>query len=524
MEAVWLGSAFVFGLLAHRLGMPTLIGYLCAGFFIAGVTPFLPVADPQTDTLSHIAHAGVLLLLFSVGLKLDVRQIVKPEIAGTGMAHMLFSVLIYAPVIHYVFSVAWHNALLLSCMLAFSSTVLAALVLESKQELRAFHGRIAIGILIVQDLVAMGLMSATAGTLPSIWALGLLLLPLCRPLLYLIMDWCEHDERLILFGLILALVAGGMGFHALGLSGELGALVMGALCAKHDKAGDLSKTLWSFKEVFLVGFFLTIGLNGMPTLNDVLFAALMVSLLPLQALVFFIVLTRFKLKARSAFLSSVTLTNFSEFGLIAAAMIMPEYLVPLALCVAFSFVISAPLNRYAHPLFDRIEHHLTRFETEGYHPDEEPVSTGEATTLIMGMGKMGRSAYREVSRHGGDVIGFDSDSAKATRLSQEGMVVVYADAEHANFWQSLSLGKLEHVILAMDCPDAALIATNGLRKAGFEGVITAHAEHKKHARQLLRAGATDSHVTVEDAGKGLASAAIDALSISTPEQDPPHVR
>ena len=131
MEAVWLGSAFIFGLFAHRLGMPTLIGYLCAGFFIAAATPLLPIADPQTDTLSHIAHAGVLLLLFSVGLKLDVKQIVKPEIAGTGIAHMLFSVIIYAPIIHFVFGKNWETALLLSSALAFSSTVLAALVLES---------------------------------------------------------------------------------------------------------------------------------------------------------------------------------------------------------------------------------------------------------------------------------------------------------------------------------------------------------------------------------------------------------
>lgn len=508
MEAVWLGSAFIFGLLAHRLGMPALIGYLCAGFFIAGVTPLLPIADPQTQTLSHIAHAGVLLLLFSVGLKLDVKQIVKPEIAGTGLAHMLFSVAVYGPVIHYFFGKPWETSLLLSGALAFSSTVLAALVLESKQELRAFHGRIAIGILIVQDLIAMGLMSATSGTLPSPWAISLLLLPFFRPVLFWLMDLCEHDERLILFGLILALVAGGMGFHALGLSGELGALVMGALCAQHEKAGDLSKMLWSFKEVFLVGFFLTIGLNGMPGMEDVLFALAMVALLPIQAVVFFVVLTRFKLKARSAFLSSVTLTNFSEFGLIVAAIAFPEYLVPLALCVAFSFVLSAPLNRYAHPLFDRIEHLLKPFEREGRHPDEEPVTTGNASTLIMGMGKMGRSAYREVDSHGGTVIGFDSDSAKVSQLTKKDYNVVYADAEHANFWQSLALGELKHVILAMDCPDAALIATKGLRKAGFNGVITAHAEHKKHAQTLLKAGANESHVTVEDAGKGLAADAV----------------
>jgi predicted Kef-type K+ transport protein len=152
---------------------------------------------------------------------------------------------------------------MLSVALTFSSTVLAAKILESRRELRAFHGRVAIGVLIVQDLIALVVMSLASGRAPSPWALLVFLLPLLRPLLYRLLDRSGHEELLVLLGLMLALVVGGEGFEAVGLSSELGALAFGVLLAKHPRANELSDSLWSVKEVFLVGFFLQIGIGGL---------------------------------------------------------------------------------------------------------------------------------------------------------------------------------------------------------------------------------------------------------------------
>ncbi|MDZ7770461.1 MAG: cation:proton antiporter [Woeseiaceae bacterium] len=156
---------------------------------------------------------------------------------------------------------------MLAIALAFSSTVLAAKLLEERRELGTFHGRTAIGILIVQDIIALVVLGVWSGQAPNAWALLLLALPLARPVLHWLLDFAGHDELLILMGMLLALVVGGMGFSAMGLSSEIGALLMGALLSNHDRATELSESLWSLKENFLVGFFLQIGMSGLPDLD-----------------------------------------------------------------------------------------------------------------------------------------------------------------------------------------------------------------------------------------------------------------
>ena len=504
-EVIWISFAYIMGLAVRQIGLPSLIGYLGAGFAIYQFGGLVGISENSSAALNHLAHIGVLLLLFTVGLKLNVKKILKAEVIGTAIFHFFISAMIFAPAIYYVTGMDWSIALMLSVSLSFSSTVLAAKVLEGKSELKAFHGRITIGILIIQDLLAMTFMSIASGEVPSVWAFGVFALPLLCPFFYKIMDWSGHDEMLILAGLLLALVFGGAGFHAVGLSGELGALVMGALIAGHPKSSELSEKLWGLKEVFLIGFFLSIGMSGLPDANAWVFALTVVALLPLQALIFFGLLIAFKLKARSAFLTSISLTNFSEFGLIVAAVVMPEWTVPLALAVSLSFIISAPLNRFAHPIFDRLERHLEKMERNVRHPDEEPITLGSATVLIMGMGRVGRAAYNAVAMTNNNVVGLDSDQDKMIRLHEEGYNTLYADAEHGNFWATMDLSKLESCILALNCPEACKFAARKLRKYGYTGYIVAHTLYEDDAQAIELAGADKTYLTMSEAGEGLAS-------------------
>lgn len=509
MEYIWIGLAFVFGLIVRQTGLPSLIGYLCAGFMITVLADNQLIILPEhhKSTLEHIAHYGILLLLFMVGLKLNVKKVVKSEVIGTGVIHFAISTFVFAPIIMFCFDTDFSTSVLLAIFLGFSSTVLAAKVLESKSELKAFHGRVAIGILIIQDLMALIIMAISSGKIPSIWALGLLALPFLKPVFYWMLDKSGHDEMLLLCGIVLGVIVGGAGFQAVGLSGELGALAIGALIANHSKSAELSEKLWGIKEILLTLFFLTIGLNGLPSMSDLQFAFLMTALLPLQAVLFFALLVAFKLKSRSAFLASLSLTNYSEFGLILVAAMMPEYTVAIALCVAFSFVVSAPLNRFAHPLFDKLEKDLSKFERQCVHPDEVPVSLGDATVLILGLGRVGRAALKSIIKlpNAPVVIGLDSDQEKVTELEQKGYNVKYADAEHGNFWGSLDLTKLNSCILAIRCPESCKVAATKLREHGFQGTIVAHARHRDEALAIKEAGADETYLTYEEAGLGLAA-------------------
>lgn len=503
IEALWLTLAFTAGMLVRPLGLPPLVGYLLAGFALGAIGNSGELAG-HSDALTHIAHLGVLLLLFTVGLKLKLGNLLRIEIIGGGLLHFTISVAVFLPALLIGLGLELRHAFLLAVALSFSSTVLAAKVLEEKRELRAFHGRVAIGILIVQDLIALAVMSIAGDHSPSLWALLLLALPLLRPLLYYLLDRVGHQELLLLFGLLLALAAGGAGFQALGVSAELGALLFGVLLSSHPRAKELSDSLWSIKEIFLVGFFLQIGLSGLPDAEAMRFALILMAVLPLKGILFLLLLILFRLRARSAFLSGLALTNYSEFGLIVASVVLPQWLVPLALTVAASFIVSAPLNRAAHPLYERLARRLIPLERRQHHPDEQPLSLGDARILVMGMGRAGSAAYDYLRQQETRIIGLDSDPTKLRDHRDAGRRVLFADGEDAAFWERLQMDHVEAVILTMSDIEAKVIAAQKLRKRGFAGTIAAHTMHQDEADAILAAGADKAFLTMSQVGVGLA--------------------
>lgn len=510
-EAIWIATAFVLGLAVRPLGLPPLVGYLAAGFALsaAGVS--------GGALLEQVAHLGVLLLLFSVGLKVRLRNVVRPEVWASALAHLAISGVVLGAALHALFGLAWQTALVAGIALGFSSTVVAAKVLEEKGELRAFHGRVAIGILIVQDIVAVALLSAVDAHAPSPLLLALLGLPLLRPLLHRLLEASGHGELLVLYGLLLALALGGLGFEYLGLSAELGALVLGAMLADHPRAGELADGLWSLKEVFLVGFFLQIGMAGIPGAQSLLIAGLLALLLPAKAALFFLLLVRLRLRARSAFLAGLGLATYSEFGLVVAQLLRDkgwlgaQWLVLFALTVALSFVIATPMNRMAHALYERWERRLCAFESPTRHPDDEPISLGSAQILIMGMGRVGTGAYDFLTGRRLRVVGMDSDPGKVHKHVHAGRRVLYADAEDSGFWQRLDTGGLRAVLLAMPDLEAKKIAATRLRRHGYRGLVTATNMYPEEVDVILAAGVDSTFNYFEEAGVGFAEHAWEAL-------------
>ncbi len=501
---LWIVLAFFLGLIARHAGLPPLVGYLAAGF---GLSAYGVEDDPL---LEHVAHAGVLLLLFSVGLKLRISSLIRAEVLAGSVLHMAINAIIVGLLFYFVAGMRLETALMFAVALSFSSTVVAAKILESKKELRAFHGRTAIGILIMQDLVAVAFLSLAGAQTPSVWALTLLLLPLLRPLIHRLLELSGHDELLVLYGLVLALVVGGASFEHFGLSSELGALLLGVLLADHKRATEMSNALWSLKEVFLVGFFLQIGMSGQLTLEIVGLALLISLLLPLKALLFFVILLLFKLRARTAFLTGLSLATFSEFGLIVANLglkngwLEPQMMVLLAITVAISFALAAPLNRYAHALYSHLETRLQPFESERRHPDDEPLHLGNSHIMIMGMGRVGTGAYDFLSSRKLRLIGLDSDMGKVEVHRKAGRRVLYADAEDPGLWHNLDLTGIEAILLAMPDLEANTIAARQLRQRGYQGFVSATTLFPEDLEKIKSAGADAAYNFYDEVGVGFA--------------------
>ena len=180
-DLYWLGPALVSGVLAVRFGLPPLVGYLIAGFVLNAL------GFNDHVKLTAIGNLGVTLLLFTIGLKLDVRSLLRPVIwAGTTL-HMLAVIVIFGTGLYWlsltglaIFAeVDFRIALLIGFALSFSSTVFAVKVLEEKGEYTSRYGQLAIGVLIMQDIFAVLFLAVSAGKIPSPWAFALLgLIPL----------------------------------------------------------------------------------------------------------------------------------------------------------------------------------------------------------------------------------------------------------------------------------------------------------------------------------------------------------
>lgn len=509
--ALWLGGAFVLGFSVRQLGLPPLVGFLLAGF------AFRALGFEVDNIIETLSHIGVLILLFVVGLKVRLLTLIRPEVWATGLVHMGLFVLIVSYLLITQSGIALSPAAGLAAGLAFSSTVVAATMLENRRELRSFHGRVAIGILIVQDLVAVAILASDGSHKPSVYAAGLLALPLLRPLFTRLLDKIGHDELLVLYGMVLALTFGGWGFEAVGLSPELGALVMGTLLADHPKAKELGDVLWGIKEFLLVGFFLSIGLAGLPTLDMIGISLLLMLLIPVKTALFIFLLVLFGLRARTAFLAALSLASFSEFGLIVTksyvsqGMLDPDWLIIAAVTVSFSFVLVAPLNRAAHSIYEWLEPLLSRFEGRRRHPDDQPVSLGSAEYVIVGMGRIGTAAYDYLHAEVKAVVGLENDPGKLGRHLNTGRRVVYADAEDPGFWHRLNIDRISAFLLALPDVEAKILAAEQLRARGFSGLITATHIYSDEQDRICQAGCDFTYNNFAEAGVGFASHTYEVL-------------
>jgi predicted Kef-type K+ transport protein len=500
---------------ARLVGLPPLVGYLVAGFVLFGF------GVEANATLREFSEMGVTLLLFSIGLKLRVSGLLMPQIWAVASLHMGAAVLFLAGALYLLAAAGiamltqldTGTVFLVAFALSFSSTVFAVKVLEEKGETGSFYGNIAIGILIMQDIAAVVFLAVSTGKVPSLWALLLFgLIPL-RPVLNRVMEKAGHGELLILFGLTLAL-GGAELFELAGVKGDLGALIIGLLLASYPKASELARHLLGFKDLFLVGFFLVIGLSGPLSLDALAVALLLVLLVPVKVAAFFWLLTRFRLRARTSLLTSLSLANYSEFGLIVAAIgvssqwLGSEWLIVIAIALSVSFILAAPVNSAAHQLYARYREPLRTWQLKNVMANEQPIDPGTASVLVFGMGRVGKGAYESIRERLGDtVVGIDISPQRVDALTAAGKRVIRGNVVDPDFWSRINLNhdRVRLVMLAMPNHRENLFAAQQLRSMGYRGKLSAIAKYPDEVEALLEAGVDAAYNLYAEAGSGFAS-------------------
>ena len=517
--------AFVAGLIFKSAGYPPLLGYLLAGFVAHG----LGMGD--RETIVPVADLGILLLLFTIGLKLNLRELAAPQVWGVaGMQTLIMmplTALVFVVTGLLIPSTAMDTSTvwLMAFALSFSSTVFAVKMFDERGENAALYAVIAIGILIVQDLMAVFYLVISSGKLPSVSAIVLVALPLLRPPLLWILRKVGHGELLVLFGICLA-VLGAVIFEGVQLKGSLGGLMFGILIGNTLKSKELYKNLINFKDIFLIGFFINIGYNGFPSHDKLIVVLVLCLLVFLRPAIYFFLLVFFRLRSRTSLLTSLSLFNYSEFGLIVAALafdsglLSGEWVTTLALAMALSFFIAVPFNTRVHLIYAHYASRLQQFERRRLIFRETPVALGKARIVVLGMGRVGLGAYQYLcDLYPDDVIGADANMDKVQRHNADGIRCVHGDATDSEFLLHADLASRDLIFVSLSNHSENIEVVRLLKQLDYIGDIAVVARYNDDQQALKELGCITFNLYAE-AGHGFAEDVLQQIQNrrSTPDK------
>lgn len=494
MEPITILFAFLCGVGFRRLGFPPLPGYLLAGFISHG----MDLGD--IELISAIADIGILLLLFTIGLKLNLKELAAPQVWGVATLQILIAVPLTAGVI-LLAGMVFPSLLLpdvgsawvLAFALSFSSTVFAVKMFEDRGETVSLHATLAIGVLVIQDILAVAYLVVASDIRPGPEILMLLALPLLRPAGLFLLRLAGHGELVLLFGITIALGAAQI-FEVLHLKGGLGALIAGMLLANSSRAKELYNSLIGLKDLFLIGFFLQIGYYGLPATEMVLVAVALSLLIFIRPVLYYLLFVLFKLRARTALLASFSLFNYSEFGLIVAAiatsqgMLSAEWLTTLALAVSISFFLATPFNSRVHDIYHRFHTLLHGLERKERLAQELPANLADARIVVLGMGRVGLGAYQFfVERYPNEVVGVEEKFSKVLDHQANGFNCVHADASDHDFWENTGITERDLVLVSLSNHSENITAVKLARACGFErnlAVVSRYPDEQKELQEL----------------------------------------
>lgn len=531
--AVLMLLATVIGAIGVRLRQPLIVAFIAVGTLVGPSVLGWVSANDQVDLLAKL---GIALLLFVVGLKLDLHIIrsMGPVALATGLGQVIFT-----SVVGYFIALALNmspvTALYVAVALTFSSTIIIVKLLSDKREVDALHGRIAIGFLIVQDLVvvlvmigltALGEVSNTnslgreaievliKGGL-FIATIGLLMRYALTPLLHLL---ARSRELLVLFAIAWAVALAAAGGH-LGFSKEVGAFLAGVSLASTPYREVIGARLVSLRDFLLLFFFIDLGAGlELASLGAQVASAIVLSLFVLigNPLIVMIILGAMGYRKRTGFLAGLTVAQISEFSLIMGALglslghIDADTMGLITLVGLITISASTYLILYSHPIYERISPWLGVFERKRANRQEPPdndTEAGEHDVILFGLGRFGSGIARELQQRGHRVLGVDFDPELVRRHESDGYTLCYGDAEDPEFLATLPIGQAQWVLSSVREKSVNLTLLHGLRDHGYQGAVAVTADNLADAEQLKHAGVDQVLMPYADA----AAEAVDYL-------------
>ncbi len=491
------------------LKQPLVVGYIFAGI-LAGPMVF-NVLHSQ-EIIEVFSKIGITVLLFIVGLHLSpqVLKEVGSSSLWTGIGQVLSTSLIGFGISLFL-GLPQTAALYVAIALTFSSTIIILKLLSDKGEVQTLYGRIAIGMLVVQDVIATLVLIFVSSfsqhsndSLVSVIGVVLLKGALVTVLLFILMRWIlpgilriasSNQELLFIFSLTWGLAIAAL-FFSIGLTTEIGALLAGVSLSATQYAEEMSSKLKPLRDFFIVLFFVLLGSHI--ELGSI--AALLPSVLVLSAFVLIgnpiivvVIMNLLGFHKKTGFMTGLTVAQISEFSLILATLgfqvghLSKDILTLVTLVGLITISLSTYLILYSDKIYPKVQKFLEYFELKKNDEDKEK-HRHLPQVILFGFDKTGTQFIHFFEKMGYSIGVVDFNPTISTDLQQKGILSFYGDAGNVEFLETLPLDRTQLIITTLPSLEANVTLAKTLTKKKPSLIVSAFSHSASDAQALYEAG------------------------------------
>lgn len=505
--------AFIVSYIIRAFKQPVVVGYIISGMIIA-----LYVSMSATDLgaskeiITIFSEFGIAFLLFIVGLHLNPKVI--KEIGGSalliGLGQIVVTFLIGFAVSYSILSYGAIASVYVGIALSFSSTIIAMKLLSDKRQLDSLHGKIAIGVLIIQDLVAIGVLmfissTSNGSSLASFATRGLLSGSALIALLFfagffilprLLKSIAHSQELLFLFSICWCFSLAAL-FAMLGFSMEIGALIAGVVLSISPYSTEVSSKIRPLRDFFLILFFIILGLNlPVTNLNTVIVDALILSLvaLILKPIILMTFSAIFGYARRTNFLVGTTLAQISEFSIIVfglaltAGHITSDLVATITLTAVITITFSSYMIIYSNYIYKPMLWFIKIFERKGVRRSGK--TKRKYNAILFGYNRIGFSILKSLKKIGKNYLVIDYNPDTISDLTKFNIPALYGDVEDSEFVEELPLDDVELAVSTVPDFETNMLLINSIRSVNPKAIIVVRAHQISEAMELYARGAT----------------------------------
>ncbi len=490
------------------LKQPLIIAYIIAGI-IAGPM-FFNLLHGDKHMYEAFAQFGVVLLLFIIGLHLNFKHLKSIGYASfiTGTGQVLFTS-ITGIIILVALDFSLISAIYLAVAITFSSTIIIMKLLSDKKETETVYGKHTIGLMLVQDVIAVVIMvfigimkdgDDLAGSFLLLAVKGIaslvIIILFSKYLLPKLLNRISNSSELLFLFTITWCFGLSSFLYLLGFSIEIGAIIAGISLSSSPYQLEIASRIKPLRDFFLVLFFIVLGSQmSMSSFGSIWLPSLVISLFILigNPLILYILFRMLKFTRRNSFLAGLTAAQVSEFGFVVLfisnqVVSLDEKVVPIFTMVAIvTIFISSYLILYSDKIYNFLLPIFNFFGTDKHRQAEFAPAIYD--TWVVGYHRIGIKVCHALGKTKSNFSVIDYDPKTIHQLDEHNIPSVFGDISDVEFLESLPIAGAKMIVMTIPSLDDQINLINHVRKINSKLIILANAYHYEQSEVLYSAGA-----------------------------------